>query len=79
LKTQNTKKMRTRFKKLETISGRQIFVRPNFSKKVFTIKTDAAIYRTYKLPVYEFDENLFNTGNDWQNFLGSTQNYFPIK
>jgi hypothetical protein len=71
--------MRTRYKKLETISGRIILVRPNFSKKVFTIKTDAAIYRTYKLSGHEFDENLFNTGNDWQNYLKTSQDYFPIK
>jgi hypothetical protein len=71
--------MRSKFKKLITISGRELLVRPNFSKKVFTIKTYVATYRTYKLPAHEFDENLFNTGNDWQNFLGSTQNYFVIK
>jgi hypothetical protein len=71
--------MKTTFKKFTTISGRIILVRPNFSKKVFTIKTDAATYKTYKLSGHEFDENLFNTGSDWQNFLGSTQNYFPIK
>jgi hypothetical protein len=71
--------MKTRFRKLETISGRQIFVRPNFSKKVFTIKTDAAIYRTYKLSGHEFDENLFNTGNDWLNYLKTSQDYFVIK
>jgi hypothetical protein len=71
--------MRSKFKKLVTNSGRQIFVRPNFSKKVFTIKTDAAIYRTYKLSGHEFDENLFNTGNDWQNFLKISQDYFLLK
>ena len=71
--------MRTRYKKLETISGRQILVRPNFSKKVFTIKTDAAIYRTYKLSGHEFDENLFNTGNDWLNYLKTSQDYFLLK
>jgi hypothetical protein len=71
--------MRTTYKKLETISGRIILVRPNFSKKVFTIKTEAATYKTYKLSGREFDENLFNTANDWQNFLKTSQDYFPIK
>jgi hypothetical protein len=71
--------MRTRFKKLETISGRQIFVRPNFSKKVFTIKTDVATYRTYKLSENEFNDNLFNTANDWLNYLKTSQDYFLLK
>lgn len=71
--------MRTTFRKFVTISGREILVRPNFSKKVFTIKTDSATYKTYKLPAHEFDENLFNTGNDWQNYLGTSQDYFVIK
>jgi len=71
--------MKTTFRKFVTISGREISVRPNFSKKVFTIKTEAATYRTYKLSGREFDENLFNSGNDWQNFLKTSQDYFSIK
>jgi hypothetical protein len=71
--------MRSKFKKLVTNSGRILLVRPNFSKKVFTIKTYVATYRTYKLSENEFNDSLFNSGSDWQNFLGSTQNYFPIK
>jgi hypothetical protein len=71
--------MKTTFRKLETISGREILVRPNFSKKVFTIKTDSATYKTYKLASHIFDENLFNTGNDWFNYLKTSQDYFVIK
>jgi hypothetical protein len=71
--------MKTKFRKFVTISGREIYVRPNFSKKVFTIKTESATYKTYKLIGSEFDENLFNTANDWQNFLKTSQDYFPIK
>jgi hypothetical protein len=71
--------MRSKFRKFQTISGREISVRPNFSKKVFTIKTDSAMYKTYKLPKNEFDDNLFNNGNDWQNFLKTSQDYFAIK
>lgn len=71
--------MKSTFRKFQTISGREILVRPNFSKKVFTIKTDAAKYRTYKLTENEFNDNLFNTGNDWLNFLKTSQDYFAIK
>jgi hypothetical protein len=71
--------MKTTFRKFTTISGRIILVRPNFSKKVFTIKTDAATYKTYKLSGHEFDDNLFNTGNDWLNYLKTSQDYFLLK
>lgn len=71
--------MRSTFKKYTTISGRTILVRPNFSKRVFTIKTESAKYKTYKLSRPEFDENLFNTGNDWQNYLRTSSDIFVIK
>jgi hypothetical protein len=71
--------MKSTFKKFQTISGREISVRPNFSKKIFTIKTEAATYKTYKLSDNEFNENLFNSGNDWQYFLKTSQDYFSVK
>jgi len=71
--------MKSTFKKFQTISGREILVRPNFSKKVFTIKTEGTKYRTYKLSENDFNDNLFNTGNDWQYFLKTSQDYFVIK
>lgn len=71
--------MKTTFRKFVTISGREISVRPNFSKKVFTIKTDGTTYKTYKLPENEFNYNLFNNASEWQNFLGTSQDYFAIK
>jgi 5-methylcytosine-specific restriction endonuclease McrBC GTP-binding regulatory subunit McrB len=71
--------MRSTFRQYTTISGRTILVRPNFSKRVFTIKTESGKYKTYKLSRPEFDENLFNTGNDWQYYLRSSQDIFPVK
>jgi 5-methylcytosine-specific restriction endonuclease McrBC GTP-binding regulatory subunit McrB len=71
--------MRSTFREYTTISGRTILVRPNFSKRVFTIKTESGKYKTYKLSRPEFDENLFNTGNDWQNYLRTSQDIFPVK
>jgi hypothetical protein len=71
--------MRSTFKKFQTISGREISVRPNFSKRVFTVKTESGKYKTYKLSRAEFDENLFNTGNDWENYLRTSQDIFPVK
>jgi hypothetical protein len=61
-----------------TITGREIKTRPNFSKRTFTIIAGSGKYRTYKLSKQEFDSCLFNTGNDWSDFLKS-DDYFPIK
>ena len=70
--------MRSSSKTSTSITGRTFTVTPNFSKRTFTIKTDSAKYRTYKLPKQEFDNCLFNTGNDWADFLKS-DDYFEVK
>lgn len=71
--------MRSTFKEFTTISGRSIFVRPNYSKRVFTIKTESGKFKTYKLDENSFNENLFNTGNDWQNYLRTSPDIFSVK
>ena len=62
-------------KTLTTITGRKLMVSSNKTKRTFTIKTDAATYRTYPMSEEEFNSNLYNTGNDWQNFLNSDSYY----
>lgn len=71
--------MKTSFREFTTISGRTILVRPNFSKRVFTIQTESGKYKTYKLDETTFNENLFNTGNDWQNYLRTSPDIFAVK
>ena len=66
------------FRSHTTITGRVIKTRPNFSARTFTIVTDGGKYRTYKMGKDEFNNNLFNTGNDWQNFLKS-DDYYTVK
>ena len=68
----------TTFRSHTTITGRVIKTRPNFSKRTFTIITDSSKYRTYKLGKQEFDSCLFNTGNDWNQFLKS-DDYYAVK
>lgn len=59
-----------------TITGRQISVRPNFSARTFTIKTsEGSRYRTTQMNKQEFDSCLYNTGNDWNQFLKSSDYY----
>lgn len=70
--------MRTSAKLLTSITGRKLAVSANFSRRTFTIVTESAKYRTYRLPKDEFNSCLFNTGNDWAQFLKS-DDYFKIK
>lgn len=62
-------------KTLTTITGRTIKVSSNKSARTFTIVTDAAKYRTYKMTKEEFNSCEYNTGNDWANFLKSDDYY----
>ena len=65
-------------KTLKTITGREINVSSNKSARTFTVKTDAATYRTNKMSKEEFNSALNWTGNDWQQFL-KTDEYYRVK
>lgn len=68
---------RSTFTEHKTISGRVIKVRPNHSKKFFTIITESGKYRTNRMGEEEFDSAENNTGNDWQQFL-KTDDYYKV-
>jgi len=57
---------------------RQITATPNHSARTFTIRTGTAKYRTFKLDKAEFNSCLYNTSNDWEQFLKSDE-YYPVK
>jgi hypothetical protein len=61
----------------KTITGREIKVSANRSKRTFTIVTESARYRTYPMNKSEFEANLNNAGNDWQQFL-NTGDYYKL-
>lgn len=65
-------------KTLTTITGRKIKVSSNKQNRTFTIITDAAKFRTNQMSMEEFSNCLFNTGNDWDNFLKS-DDYYKVK
>lgn len=65
------------FTNYTTITGRQIKVRPNVSKKHYTIVTESGRYRTLPMGNEEFNNANYWTGNDWQNFL-KTDEYFKV-
>ena len=71
--------MKATFKTLTTITGRELRVRENNSKRTFTIVTESGKYRTYPMQKNEFNNCTYNTGDDWANFLNSNDYYKKIK
>ena len=63
---------------LTTISGTKIKVSANHSARTFTIVKNGIKYRTIRLNKQEFESCLYNTGNDWNNFLKS-EDYYRVK
>lgn len=65
-------------KTLTTISGRELKISSNESKRTFTIRTESGKYRTLPFSKNDFQAaNRFWTGNDWQQFL-KTDEYYPV-
>lgn len=63
---------------MKTISGREIKVSPNHSRKTFTIRTESGKYRTLPMNSQDFNSCLHNSGQDWQEFL-KTDEYYKVK
>jgi hypothetical protein len=61
-----------------TITGREINVSANSSKRTFTIRTEASKYRTYQMPKEHFNSAQNWTGNDWNQFL-KTDEYYKVR
>jgi siroheme synthase (precorrin-2 oxidase/ferrochelatase) len=60
---------------MKTITNRKINVTANHSAMTFTIRTNGSKYRTIQLSKEEFKSCLNNTGNDWAEFLKSSDYY----
>ena len=65
-------------KNLKTISNQKIQIRSNKTKRTYTIVTNGSKYKTYVMSKQEFNDNYYNTGNDWKNFLNNGD-YYIIK
>ncbi len=66
-------------KNLKTITGCELKVSSNKSKRTFTIKTESAKYRTLSFSKEDFQTaDMFWTANDWQQFL-KTDEYYKVK
>ena len=62
-------------KTFKTNLGETLKISANHSKRTFTIRTDVAKYRTIRLSKEEFNSCLNNTGQDWRQFLRSSDYY----
>jgi len=62
-----------------TITGKKLKISSNQSARTFTIRTEYAKFRTLPMSQEEFDSNENNTGNDWQQFLNATSDYYEVK
>jgi arsenate reductase-like glutaredoxin family protein len=65
-------------KTLLTTTGRKLKISANHSKRAFTIVTDVVKYKTTRLSKEEFNSCLNNTGQDWQNFLKYSPDYYKV-
>ena len=62
---------------MKTITGIEINVKANNSKRTYTIRKQGSKYRTYQMAKEEFDSAYYWTGNDWSNFL-KTDEYYRV-
>jgi hypothetical protein len=66
------------YTQITTKSGVDIFVRPNYKARTFSIKKNGQRYRTAPAGALEFEDYQYYTADDWQNFLNTSQNYFWV-
>lgn len=62
---------------------RTLTATPNYSARTFTLRVKyvdgtTTKYRTTQMNKEEFESNLYNTENDWFQFLKS-ENYYKVK
>ena len=65
-------------KTLKSNTGREFRISSNKSKRTYTIKVNGFTYRTYPMSSEEFNSCDYNTGNDWAQFLTSSD-YYKVK
>jgi hypothetical protein len=63
---------------MKTITGIEINVKANNSKRTYTIRKQGLKYRTHRMTKQEFENAEYWTANDWINFL-RTDNYYIVK
>lgn len=65
------------FKRLFTVTETEIKVRPNHSRRTFTLRKNGTTYRTNQMSKDEFQSATYWTGNDWNQFF-KTNDYSQV-
>lgn len=65
------------------IKGSKLQVTANHARRTYTIRrtfkgVTLIKYRTNIMSKEEFEEHLYNTSGDWENFLRTNYNYYKI-
>ena len=63
----------------KNIENKIVKVTPNHRYRTFTIRTNSGKYRTLPMSKDEFEDALYNTSDDWINFLKTDAYYLLTK
>ena len=62
----------------KTITGNEIRVSSNKRTRTYTIKKNGSTYRTYPMSKEEFNSCDWHTGNDWNDWLRNSGDYYSV-
>ena len=65
-------------KTLTNIKGEQLIISPNFQDNTFEIQKNGVNWRTIEMNEDEFKSCLNNSGQDWQNYLNNSDDYYLV-
>ena len=65
-------------KTLTNIKGEQLIISPNFQDYTFEIQKNGVTWRTIEMEEEEFKSCLNNSGQDWQNYLNKSDDYYLV-
>lgn len=65
-------------KTMTNIKGEQLIISPNFQDNTFEIQKNGVNWRTIEMNDEEFKSCLNNSGQDWQNYLNNSDDYYLV-
>ena len=65
-------------KTLTNIKGEQLIISPNFQEYTFDIQKNGVTWRTIEMKEEEFRSCLNNSGQDWQEYLNNSDDYYLV-
>lgn len=65
-------------KTLKNIIGQELRVSANYSEQTFDIEKNGVTWRTIEMDDEEFQSCLNNTGQDWQEYLNNSDDYYLV-